>query len=221
MVDPAVGWLVAAAGRSVPPDAWNAAAARGAADPTHCRPGGWRSASARCREAFRVVVRIGAADESCRQVVPVRGTAAEARRVGHPAARVQDQRPVASGWHRAGSRARRLSLPPQTVSGPDLARRSRQEAGRALQVWREQPVRASVPTARSRSLPGLSSRALSAMRRRGRSLQISLGVRRRGRRPLSSINYTRSDPSHTATSVRRNRPANTNDGPCRTLTASE
>jgi hypothetical protein len=212
---------VAAAGRSVPPDAWNAAAARRVAAPTHCRPGGWRSASARCRAAIPVVVRVGAADGSCRPVVPGRGTAAEARRVGHSADRAQDQGPVARVRHPAGSSGRRPSVPPQTASGPALARRSRQEAGRAPEAWREQPVRASVPAARSRSLPGLSTRVLSAKRRRGRSQQISFGVRRRGHRPLSSINYRRSDRSHPATRVRRNRPANTDDGPWRTMTASE
>jgi hypothetical protein len=38
---------------------------------------------------------------------------------------------------------------------------------------------------------------------------ISFSVRRRGCRPLSSINYTGSALSHTATRVRRDRPANT------------
>ena len=57
--------------------------------------------------------------------------------------------------------------------------------------WGEWAVPASVSVARSRSLRDRSSRVPAAMRRRGRSLQISLAIRRRVCRPLSSINHAR------------------------------
>ena len=77
------------------------------------------------------------------------------------------------------------------------ARRSPPAGATAQEASAEAAVRPSVSAARSRFPRGPSSRGLSAMRRRGRSLQISFGVRRRGCRPLSSINHAGPAPSHT------------------------
>jgi hypothetical protein len=207
------------AGRAGLGDGWLAADAGWVACSKRRRPGGWRSASALYRAAIPVGGRIAVAGGSGRPVVRGRETTAEVHRVGHPAGRAQDQGPAPPIRCPAVSRARRLSVPPQPGLVRDLRRRNRQAAVRAQEAWRARPVRTWVPAARIRLPPDPSNRALSAKRRRGRSLQISFGVRRRGRRPLSSINYTRSRRSHTATQVRRSCPANVKAGQCRTLMA--
>ena len=169
MVDPVAGSLVAAAGRSVPPDARSASAASQVAGSTDRPRSGWRWATALCRGAIPVAVCIeAAADGNCHRVVPARGTAAEARRVDHHAGRPRDPGPAPPIDWTAVPRARRL--PPGTGSGHDLARRSRQAGARAPQAWGEGPVRAPVSAARTRFPRSPSSRVLSAMRRRGRSL---------------------------------------------------
>jgi len=193
---------------SVPQVAGHAAAASRAAASMRCRRGGLRWATAPCRGGTPVVVRIGVVvDGNCRPVVPARQTAAAvALRVGRRGGRVGGSGPAAAIGRTAAPRARRL--PPQTGPGHDRVGRSRQEAAKVPAVWVQGPVRASLSAARNQNLLGPSSRVLSARRRRGRSLHISFAVRRRGYRPLSSINHTGPAPSHTGTGVRRDGPAN-------------
>ena len=198
MVDPVAGSLVAAAGRSVPPDARSASAASQVAGSTDRPRSGWRWATALCRGAIPVAVCIeAAADGNCHRVVPARGTAAEARRVDHHAGRPRDPGPAPPIDWTAVPRARRL--PPGTGSGHDLAPRSRQVGARTPEAW-------------GRGRFGLRCRRLVLGFLGPRPAEfcpqcvvavghciISFGVRRRGCRPLSSINYTGSAPSHTAT----------------------
>lgn len=181
--------------RSVPQVAGDVAAASRPADSRHRRRGGWRWAAALCRGAIPAAVRIGpAADGNCHPGGPDRGRAAEVHQVDRRAAR-----------YSAPARRRQAALEVR-------ARRIRPAAARAQEASAEPAVRASLSAARSQFPRGPSSRVLSAMRRRGRSLHVSFGVRRRGCRPLSSINYCASAPSHPGTRVRRSGPANYIDG---------
>jgi hypothetical protein len=196
-VDSSVHPTAEVVGRPVPLDAWAVGPASRVPDSTDRRRGGSRSVAAPCRGAIPVAVRIGAAaDGNCHRVVPDRGTAAEAGRVGHPAGRARDPAPAPPIGRTAVPRAR--CFPPRMGSGHDLARQSRQAGARAPEAW-------------GRGRFGLRCRRLVVGFFGTRPAElfpqcvvavghctISFGVRRRGCRPLSSINYTGSAPSHTA-----------------------
>jgi hypothetical protein len=214
MVDRSVHPTAEVAGRHVQPDEWGVGLAIRAADSTYRRRGGSRTVTAPCRGGIPVGVRIAWADGNCRPVVPARGAAAKAPRVGHRAGRVRGQGPSAPIDRTTARRARRLLLqvPLQAGAHHDPAERSRRAVARVPVAWGEWAVPASVSVARSRPVRGPSSRVPAAMRRRGRSLQISLAIRRRVCRPLSVSTTAGLAPSHPAARVCHNTPANVIQG---------
>ena len=142
------------------------------ADPIGGCRGGSEPTSVRCRGAFPAGDRIAKAGGNYRLAGPGPGREAGRRRCVHPT-RAQ----AAPDLGRAAAPARRRGTPFDRVRHRRRARRSRQEAARApaASVERAVPVRQS--PARSWFPLGLSSRDLSAMRHRGRSLLFSSGGR--------------------------------------------
>jgi hypothetical protein len=207
-VDSSVHSTAQVAGRPVPLDAWAVGPASRVPDSTDRRRGGSRSVAAPCRGAIPVAVRIGAAaDGNCHRVVPDRGR----RR------------------RRVGLTTRRAGLGTRRRRRPSAERRCR-ALGVFLAGWARATIWRDEVDRRARGHRRLGGRGRFGLRCRrlvvgflgARPAElfpqcvvavghctISFSVRRRGCRPLSSINYTGSALSHTATRVRRDRPANT------------
>lgn len=162
-----------------------------------CR-GGSSPSTARCRGAFLVGGRTGvAAGGNFRLAAPGQGTVVGGRRC-----RFAHSAPALAVAPRRGWRLR-------------PARRSRREAARARAASGERGVRVPQSPARSWFPLGLSSRDLSAMRHRGRSLLFLLRRSCYVPWPFSSINYgTAWSLDATVRGRLRLPPANSADPPC-------
>jgi hypothetical protein len=163
-------------------------AASQAADSMRCPQDGWRSGPVRFRGGPLGVGRSGeAAGEDFRPRAPGPGTAVGRRfgrrvRVGGPVG----AEPVLAAVGRLVWVARRAR-----------GRRNRRAALEVREVWVAQGAPARRSRARSWFPLGQSSRALSAMRHRGRSLRFSSKCRATRVAAFPSINYRASRPLET------------------------
>ena len=145
-----------------------AVAASRAAEAARRRRVGWWRAAVRCRVVIPAAARIAEVDGSRPLGALDPGMVAEAARVARYAGWVRGSGVAVTIGRTAGPRGRLLL---RVGSQRVRAAHSRPGGATASAAWGQGPDQASVWAARSPILPDLSNQVLSAMRRRGRSLQ--------------------------------------------------